>query len=134
MIGTPAEHQKALIDRLQGENAELRDDLMGAVERALGSEALANWRRDKIEELTDIIDSCEAANAKHLSRIDHLEAIYWKMWRENEELKQLCLDMYKVYCQGTDWARFHDRFISLGLIGGKTIEEMKEEMKAGEQA
>ena len=63
---------------------------------------------------------------REIARVQEAEEEY--LFDRIAQLEQLCLDMYKVYCQGLDWTRFNDRFVSLGLIEGKTIAEHRKDM------
>ena len=72
--------------------------------------------------LEEVIDNCQKESIKLLDCIDHLEGLYWKLWGENEQLRELCRDLYGRICyynETNDRLQFDDRMEELGLLEGE---------------
>lgn len=70
------------------------DELELALEQA---ESQAQANKEDAEHWEECFDACEEANLKHLQRIEHLEGVYQRLWHRNNEVEQLCRDMYKGF-------------------------------------
>lgn len=74
-------------------------------------EEIADWRehaveqRKRIEELEQIVDACEAANLKHLQRIDKMESLVKQMWAGIDGVLKDEVTMPYLHMGATDMVR-----------------------------
>lgn len=148
---TVEENLEAIINRLEGRVGELEEDLDSALTELAIARGQASDRAKRVRELSEQsefwrkkcaelekqiedvdVDFMRVKHAKEVEklqgRIDHLEGVYWKMWSENEKLRELCRDMYSyvdvaethilLMTEGT-CKEFRDRMEQLGLLDGE---------------
>ena len=130
------------IKDLTAELDEAKSELEHALEKWRIAQGTAIERKKKIEKLekkleevdVDFIRVVHAREVEKLQgRIDHLESVYWKHWREREELKQLCRDLYREawmvssddpfyapYRETGFKPKFKERMEQLGLPDGES--------------